>query len=53
MNKHKSSNVPMGIQYSNEEKGALKIRARDDCCIKEEIVRREALEDPDHERFDD
>ena len=26
MNKHKSSNVPMGIQYSNEERGALKNR---------------------------
>jgi len=35
------------------QKGAMKIRADDDYYIKEEIIRREALEDPDYERFDD
>ena len=36
----------------SSEKGALKIRAEDYSCIKEETLRREALEDPDCERFE-
>ena len=30
----------------------MTIRKEDDDHIMEEIIRREALEDPDHERFD-
>ena len=30
----------------------MKIRKEDDDYVMEEIIRREALEDPDYERFD-